>query len=401
MASCFTQRRGEEWASPAEGKAVRIAVDARYLSEPFRSMTVYCSHLLRALVSLDLERPPIALLPRELDASAHSLRDELGDSVVWLIAERDRYRSGRLIGELFWVHREIPALLSESADDVTTLITVYHQPPAKLPGVKRLAVVHDLCGIGEAYPKHRRKYWQQYIRLWAAAHYADTIWPISQATSHAMAERFPRARARIGPVLYNGVDRQPLPQAAITAALQRHGLHGKDYVVAFATRDTRKNFALTIATVRELLARGEVLRLAAIASENDRADIEQWCASEGIQQPFVLTGLSNDELDAIYAGAVALLWPSTCEGFGYPVVESMAQGCPPLVWSVGPAPELIGRTIDPISTLEPTAWADRVCELRNLTAAEGERLRQELGQRAGEFSFESYRSNLRSALELT
>jgi alpha-1,3-rhamnosyl/mannosyltransferase len=37
---------------------------------------------------------------------------------------------------------------------------------------------------------------------------------------------------------------------------------------------------------------------------------------------------SDEELAALYAGALALVYPSRMEGFGFPIAEAMACGCP-------------------------------------------------------------------------
>lgn len=51
---------------------------------------------------------------------------------------------------------------------------------------------------------------------------------------------------------------------------------------------------------------------------------------------------TNEVLEALYNNAVALLYPSRFEGFGWPVVEAQACGCPVICSASGPLPEVAG-----------------------------------------------------------
>jgi glycosyltransferase involved in cell wall biosynthesis len=55
-----------------------------------------------------------------------------------------------------------------------------------------------------------------------------------------------------------------------------------------------------------------------------------------------LLNLPDDELECAYAGAIALVYPSLYEGFGMPIVEAMACGCPVITTPNGPLPEVAG-----------------------------------------------------------
>ena len=52
--------------------------------------------------------------------------------------------------------------------------------------------------------------------------------------------------------------------------------------------------------------------------------------------------LSDEELRLAYAGAAALVYPSRYEGFGLPVAEAMACGCPVITTKLASLPEVAG-----------------------------------------------------------
>jgi glycosyltransferase involved in cell wall biosynthesis len=68
-------------------------------------------------------------------------------------------------------------------------------------------------------------------------------------------------------------------------------------------------------------------------------------------------------LDALYREAVALTYPSTYEGFGLPVVEAMALGCPVISSNATAMPEVVGEAgvlVDPTDT---TGWAGAMLQM--------------------------------------
>jgi glycosyltransferase involved in cell wall biosynthesis len=63
-----------------------------------------------------------------------------------------------------------------------------------------------------------------------------------------------------------------------------------------------------------------------------------------------LTEVSNEELRALYSSAIALLFPSLQEGFGWPIVEAQACGCPVFTSNRAPMNDVGGNAaiyIDP------------------------------------------------------
>jgi glycosyltransferase involved in cell wall biosynthesis len=65
--------------------------------------------------------------------------------------------------------------------------------------------------------------------------------------------------------------------------------------------------------------------------------------------------LTDEEIISLYRSAAVFVYPSLYEGFGLPVLEAMAQGCPVVVSNVASLPEVVGDAavlIDPLNTQE-------------------------------------------------
>ena len=63
--------------------------------------------------------------------------------------------------------------------------------------------------------------------------------------------------------------------------------------------------------------------------------------------------VKEEELPQIYSGAKLLLFPSLLEGFGLPIVEAMACGCPVITSDRNPMKELVGTEQYTVNPLDP------------------------------------------------
>ena len=100
-----------------------------------------------------------------------------------------------------------------------------------------------------------------------------------------------------------------------------------DYVLAVGTLEPRKNLARIAAAVD-----GE-LRVAGAAG---------WGNVEPPANVNWLGEVSDEELAALYRGARCLVYASLYEGFGIPVAEALACGCPVVTSRDSPMAELAG-----------------------------------------------------------
>ncbi len=85
--------------------------------------------------------------------------------------------------------------------------------------------------------------------------------------------------------------------------------------------------------------------------------------------------LSADAIEAAYASARALLFPSHAEGFGWPIVEAQACGCPVLTTDDAPMNEIGGPQALYLPRLHPgddwQAWARQGADLLATLLAAG------------------------------
>jgi glycosyltransferase involved in cell wall biosynthesis len=75
-----------------------------------------------------------------------------------------------------------------------------------------------------------------------------------------------------------------------------------------------------------------------------------------------LQKVSHEELRALYASATALLFPSLQEGFGWPVIEAQACGCPVFTSDLAPMNEIGGEGAVYVDPNDPEAMAAAIEE---------------------------------------
>jgi glycosyltransferase involved in cell wall biosynthesis len=152
--------------------------------------------------------------------------------------------------------------------------------------------------------------------------------------------------------------RQPLPAAKAAALRKALGLRGP-YVLASGAADKRKNVDRLIQAFA--LARRQDKRLAKATlvvtslrpGEEATTDYSQTAVDARVLDDVRFVGYVDDtQMKALYQGALCLAFPSLWEGFGLPVLEAFALGCPVLISREGSLPEVGGDGavyVDPYS----------------------------------------------------
>ena len=80
--------------------------------------------------------------------------------------------------------------------------------------------------------------------------------------------------------------------------------------------------------------------------------------------------VSDEELHSLYCNADAFIYPSLFEGFGLPVLEAMASGCPVITSNVYSMPEIAGNAavlVNPLSVEDIASAVLMICSQKALS----------------------------------
>jgi glycosyltransferase involved in cell wall biosynthesis len=253
-----------------------------------------------------------------------------------------------------------------------------HVVPFLAPG-RTLTVVHDLAF--ERFPDAYGSAARSYLRLttrWAERR-CRLLLAVSQATADDLRRLHGVDPARVRVVPLGGGEAPacaPDPEAARarTAAL---GID-RPFVLHVGRVEPRKNQVAALRAVERLpdlllVSAGEVLdaRMGAVLEASPRCRL--------------LGRLPQDDLEALYACAQALVFPSLYEGFGLPVLEALRRGVPVVTAAVSSLPEVGGDAA--LYVDEPRDEAGLAAAIET-ALADRERLRRLGLERAARFTWD-------------
>jgi glycosyltransferase involved in cell wall biosynthesis len=83
-----------------------------------------------------------------------------------------------------------------------------------------------------------------------------------------------------------------------------------------------------------------------LAGQPPSRELQDLIQSENLQsRVFTVGKVSNEELNALYSQAETLVFPSLIEGFGWPVIEAQACGCPVITSDIEVLREIAGEGV--------------------------------------------------------
>jgi alpha-1,3-rhamnosyl/mannosyltransferase len=168
---------------------------------------------------------------------------------------------------------------------------------------------------------------------------------------------------RVTPV-HLGVDEVFRPVAPNDDLRRRLGLPER-FLLSVGVLEPRKNHAAIVRALARLHDSGERMSLVIVGRTGwGWVDpLEATGLTELRPWVHILRDLPTADLVALYGCAEALVYPSFSEGFGLPLVEAMACGCPVVTSDRSAMPEVGGDAALYASPEDPTQIAERILAL--------------------------------------
>ena len=263
-----------------------------------------------------------------------------------------------------------------------------------------LVTCHDLLAVRSALgevPENRVRFTgrQQQAMILRGLRRSQSIVCVSGATRDDL-HRLIGARPERSRVIPNVLDAAfireaadgPEPSEAAERPPEAAGILGDaPYVMHVGGDKWYKNRDAVLALFARLAAEDERLRLAVVGPEFSGDRLDAAGAGHLASRIHYAEGVDDRGLRALYRNASLLLFPSRMEGFGWPILEAQACGCPAATLDRPPMNELNALPeLRLPADVDAADWAERAARACSAATHATPARRDEMGCRARAFA---------------
>lgn len=230
-------------------------------------------------------------------------------------------------------------------------LTISPTTHGSLAGRNQIVTIHDLLSLRFGKIRPHQKLYYRYLLPFIVRRAALVI-AISEATRQDIIHFLGCPEEKIH-VLHNGYDPSEFNPGDAPSTLVQERYDVRNYWLIVGPSYEHKNIDLVLRAYRELpVARREEHPLVIVGGRSRYLGrLKELAATLGINRHVHFLGYVPQRLmPAVYREAFALVFPSLFEGFGFPLLEAMACGCPVISSNTSSMPEVCGEAalyIDP------------------------------------------------------
>lgn len=306
-------------------------------------------------------------LIRELSADPELLLEVLTGLNIGRSSDGFPARGLRKLEGLFWKHWYLSRLVRSRNFDVLHAPAFVTPVPCPCPTVVN---IHDLSF--RIFPEHFGSRWPQYLTS-VMPSILQAVSAVICGSQHAKQEllKFYNVAENKVHVVHNGIDHGRFNPAATMEAdwARTMGLH-ENYILHVGDLSGRKNIPRLLAAIALLRSAGKLgtRQLALVGPESSgmagAAEIHKTIRDLDLAGSVVLLGrVADRHVPGLYLHASVLVMPSLYEGFGFPVLESMAVGTPVVASNTSSIPEVAGSAAILVPPTDVQALACAIAEV--------------------------------------
>jgi len=300
---------------------MRVLITAEILrNRVVTGVEQYTRQLIGALAAIpDIELTLLCEHPRQAATFGHQIQYLIYRPPAWLREFCYVVAPPRRLGQFDIIHCP------------TVLAPFYNRP-----GPRIVMTCHDLSPLMDPgwHPLRHRFYFRHILPL--RLHVVDHFIAVSHSTKKDMERLYRIPEDRITTV----------HQGAPPGSFPENGLK-ENYLLAVGTLEPRKNLKRVIQAFVYLKQHRENVadRLLVVGSKGWHYGDTFELLQRHIDSVQFLGYVSDHELQRLYRKAKGLIYPSFYEGFGLPVLEAMASGCPVVTSDRSSLPEIGGDAV--------------------------------------------------------
>lgn len=147
---------------------------------------------------------------------------------------------------------------------------------------------------------------------------------------------------------------------------QKYSIPNVPYILSLSTLEPRKNISHTIRCFSQLVQQEKLkdLFLVIVGEKGWKYDAIFAAIPEFLHRQIIFTGyVANEDLAALYSGALVFVYPSLYEGFGLPPLEAMQCGTPVITSNTSSLPEVVGDAGIMVSPTDESALCQELLKL--------------------------------------
>jgi glycosyltransferase involved in cell wall biosynthesis len=241
-----------------------------------------------------------------------------------------------------WHRARIPYAIENILGD----IALYHATDFVLPPIRKhtksILTIHDLSfvRVPETASPSLKKYLDVVVPRSIAR--ATHVHAVSETTRQDIITLYNTSPQKVS-VIHNALESHFKPTPISDDILAKYHVPNVPYIITVGTVQPRKNYSRLVEALHRVRDHYDIHLVVAGGRGWLEDEFYNTIQKTHMTEYVHVTGFVADEdLPALYSGAVCMAYPSLYEGFGIPILEGMACGVPVLTSNTSSLPEVAG-----------------------------------------------------------